>query len=447
MMPAVPSPRRLLPAVFAAVLIVASLVGPAGAAAAGLKKKPLVKPPAIKLFVVTPGRVAATGGTVTVRAGVLRASRCTFVLRQGARSTRRTVGCSTGSALALLAIGANASPSARTASITLTAATGARKATAVREVVVAAKPAPPLEVTSGADLPVGSVGNAYTATLGATGGTGAYHWTVTSGTLPAGLTLSSSGTISGVPAAPIGATVGVQVTDDARVVATTAVTIAISGSAPAAVTPSFGKSTNWSGYAFNGGPFSAVSGTFNVPQVPVGTSDSDTAEWVGIDGWGSQTVLQAGVGETVQAGQLYVYPWWESYPAPAEPIQSMQVDPNDQVTVAIVEQADGSWLIQMLDLTNGSTWHTTVSYSGQLVSAEWVVEAPTDGQTQKLETLGVYTPPVTFKNLGVAGPENELQQLVMYTDDGSQTPISTPSTWSPTGFTVAYGSAAPPSPG
>jgi hypothetical protein len=367
-------------------------------------------------------------------------------LKQGARSTHRTVGCSTGSALALLPVGANASSSAQTVSLTLTAAAGTRKATAVRKVVVAAKPAPPLEVTSGADLPVGSVGNAYTATLGATGGRGAYHWTITSGALPAGLTLSSSGTISGVPAAPIGATVGVQVADDAQVVATTSVTIAISGSAPTAVTPSSGKSTNWSGYAFNGGPFTAVSGTFNVPQVPVG-SDSDSSEWVGIDGWGSGSVLQAGVGETVQAGQLYVYPWWETYPDPAQPIPSMQVNPNDQVTVAIVHQADGSWLIQMLDLTNGSTWHTTVSYTGQLVSAEWIVEAPTDGQTEQQLTLGDYTPPVTFKNLGVAGTENQLQQLVMYSSDGSQTPISTPSPWSPNGFTVAYGSATPPSPG
>jgi hypothetical protein len=446
MIPPVPTPRRLLPAAVGAVVLAAALVGPAGAAAAILKKTPVVRPPAIRSFVVTPGHMPAGGGSVTVRAGVLRASRCTFRLKQGARSASRTVACSTGSALAVMAVGANTSPAAQTVSITLTAATGARKATALRKVVVAAKPAPPLEVTSGPDLPVGAVGAAYTATLAATGGTGAYHWTVASGTLPAGLALSGSGTISGIPAAPIGATVGLQVTDDARVVATTSVTIAISGSAPPVVAPSFGMSTNWSGYAFNGGPFTAVSGTFNVPQVPVGASDTDTAEWVGIDGWGSSTVLQAGVGETVQSGQLYVYAWWETYPDPAEEISSLPVNAGDEVTVAIVRQADGSWLIQVFDLTTGGTWHTAVSYSGQLLSAEWVVEAPTDAQSQALETLGVYTPPVTFKNLGVAGSESDLRQLVMYTDDSAQTPISTPSPWSPNGFTVAYGSATPPAP-
>jgi hypothetical protein len=47
----------------------------------------------------------------------------------------------------------------------------------------------------------GTVGQAYTQTLRATGGLGALTWSVTGGALPAGLTLNSAGTISGTPAA------------------------------------------------------------------------------------------------------------------------------------------------------------------------------------------------------------------------------------------------------
>ena len=47
----------------------------------------------------------------------------------------------------------------------------------------------------------GTVGQAYTQTLRATGGLGALTWSVTGGALPAGLTLNSAGTISGAPAA------------------------------------------------------------------------------------------------------------------------------------------------------------------------------------------------------------------------------------------------------
>jgi len=47
----------------------------------------------------------------------------------------------------------------------------------------------------------GTVGQAYNQTLRATGGLGALTWSVTGGSLPAGLTLTSAGTISGTPAA------------------------------------------------------------------------------------------------------------------------------------------------------------------------------------------------------------------------------------------------------
>src|SRR5580704_2627574 len=56
-----------------------------------------------------------------------------------------------------------------------------------------------LAVTT-SSLPNGQLGVAYSATLAATGGTTPYTWSTTS-TLPAGLTLASTGVISGTPTA------------------------------------------------------------------------------------------------------------------------------------------------------------------------------------------------------------------------------------------------------
>jgi hypothetical protein len=55
-----------------------------------------------------------------------------------------------------------------------------------------------ISITTGS-LPNGTAGVAYSQTLAATGGTTPYTWAIASGTLPAGLTLSSAGIISGTP--------------------------------------------------------------------------------------------------------------------------------------------------------------------------------------------------------------------------------------------------------
>jgi len=65
-------------------------------------------------------------------------------------------------------------------------------------------PAPLVVTTS--SLPAGKVGQAYSAMLAASGGTTPYSWTRTGGALPAGLSLSPPGVISGTPTAPVNAT-------------------------------------------------------------------------------------------------------------------------------------------------------------------------------------------------------------------------------------------------
>ena len=56
-------------------------------------------------------------------------------------------------------------------------------------------------VVTTSSLPNGTVGTAYSVPLAATGGTAPYVWSLKSGTLPAGLSLSAAGVISGTPTA------------------------------------------------------------------------------------------------------------------------------------------------------------------------------------------------------------------------------------------------------
>jgi hypothetical protein len=67
-----------------------------------------------------------------------------------------------------------------------------------------------------ATLPVATVSTPYSAMLSAVGGTAPYHWSVQSGSLPSGLSLSSAGVISGTPTSSVAATFTVKVIDSAK---------------------------------------------------------------------------------------------------------------------------------------------------------------------------------------------------------------------------------------
>jgi predicted extracellular nuclease len=84
-----------------------------------------------------------------------------------------------------------------------------------------------INITNPATLPGGTIGLPYNTSLTATGGTAPYSFIVTAGSLPAGLTLSSTGSITGTPAVLGSSTFTVQVTDGTNATATKVFTIIV----------------------------------------------------------------------------------------------------------------------------------------------------------------------------------------------------------------------------
>lgn len=123
------------------------------------------------------------------------------------------------------AIPAQANGASVNFSIAATATAGGTTTSSTTTYTVAPSPA----ITTASPLPSGNTIAAYGQTLTATGGSGTgYTWSVLSGSLPNGLTLSSGGVLSGTATQAGSFTFTVKVTDSANRSATKAFTLAIS---------------------------------------------------------------------------------------------------------------------------------------------------------------------------------------------------------------------------
>ncbi len=148
-------------------------------------------------------------------------------------------------------------------------------------------------------------------------------------------------------------------------------------------------SSNWSGsVAFPPAhrTFGWIEGQWTVPNphAPAGGSYY-ASEWVGIDGWGSGDVLQAGteteVVEILWFTSTQVYAWWEWFPTGEVAISNLPVSPGDVMYCLICVNSATTATVY---ISNQSTLVTTsfsitapkgTSLAGN--SAEWIVERPT----------------------------------------------------------------------
>ena len=99
--------------------------------------------------------------------------------------------------------------------ITVTAASTVHPAIRASASVTIGKPQPQPPAITTTSLPQGQLGSSYSQTLAATGGTQPYSWSVSTGTPPVGITLTSDGQLAGFPGSAGTSTFTVSVKDAA----------------------------------------------------------------------------------------------------------------------------------------------------------------------------------------------------------------------------------------
>jgi hypothetical protein len=134
---------------------------------------------------------------------------------------------------------------------------------------------------------VGTIGTAYSYTFTSTGGTGAVTYAVTSGSLPAGLTLGTNGELTGTPTTSGAITFTVTATDSATPAHTSSNTFTMS------INPG---TTSHSG---NGGSSGGGGGSSNTPA-PVAAEPTTTSTVVG-------TFTDSLTGATIPGAQMTLY--------------------------------------------------------------------------------------------------------------------------------------------
>nr|WP_230620515.1 putative Ig domain-containing protein [Xanthomonas arboricola] len=119
--------------------------------------------------------------------------------------------------------------------------------------------AAPVVVIAPTTLPAATRGTAYSQTLSASGGTAPYTYALASGTLPAGITLASNGTLSGTATVEGSFNVTVTATDANTFTATQAYTLTVAG--PNLVLPASTLPAGTAGQAYSAAITPATGGT------------------------------------------------------------------------------------------------------------------------------------------------------------------------------------------
>jgi hypothetical protein len=244
--------------------------------------------------------------------------------------------------------------------------TPAQTASATAAIVVTPNP---LIITS-STLPGVGVGNSYSQTLQASGGSAPYTWSITAGSLPSGLNFApSTGTISGVAAASSASAVTFTVTDSSSPaqVTSAAITLPVAPAALSIVPASLAAYTKGTAYAQS---LQATGGT--VPykwsvtsgSLPTGLSLSATGVISGNPTSTSSasfavTVTDSGSPAQVQSASL-------GLAATAPPKTVATATPLSIVGTSLAPATAGTAYTQSLQAAGGTPGYTWAIASGSL---------------------------------------------------------------------------------
>lgn len=197
-------------------------------------------------------------------------------------------------------------------------------------------------------------------------------------------------------------------------------------------------SSNWAGWADTGRTYTSVSASWVQPSVTCASHETSYSSfWVGLDGYGSNSVEQTGSESDCANGRPTYYSWYEFYPAyPGN--YTNTVRPGDHFTASVTSTSVGHYTLTLTDSTQGWTrTKTGTATYARNASAEVIAEAPSSSQgVLPLANFGSMTFSNAKVNGAALGTVPTPQKITMVS--GSTTKASVSNLTNYTTFTVAW---------
>ncbi|WP_375423216.1 fibronectin type III domain-containing protein [uncultured Friedmanniella sp.] len=263
--------------------------------------------------------------------------------------------------------------------------------------------------------PPGVVGTAYSTQLTVNDGTSPFTWSVASGTLPAGISLSSAGLLSGTPTTAASSTFTVQVSDASSQTATRTVTLVVGSTTPAAPAPPTAAAgvtsatVSWTAPASNGSTITGYSVTpylSGLAQTPTSFDASVTARTItGLTAGGSYTFTVAAVNANGTGAASQPSNAVTAYDVPAAPAISSVTAGDTRVTV--------SWTAPASNNGRAVTGYVVTPYIGSTAQTATTFASTATTQTVTGLAAGTaYTFTVAAQNAAGTGAQSAASSSV-----------------------------------
>jgi len=129
-------------------------------------------------------------------------------------------------------------------------------------------------------------------------------------------------------------------------------------------------------------PVVSVYGEWFIPNITPVANEPNQAEtvgfWVGIDGFGNNQVLQAGMAATITGNNVQYWVWTEWYPLLPIRVNNFPIKPGDYITVLVCANQPNHGFCSMLNKTTNQAISIGITPPANTnsigASAEWIVE-------------------------------------------------------------------------